>query len=101
MKANKDEYYSRKLAQKYVPDETEIILLSTKFKDVVKWINKEPTNQVIGYRILCGVPDDYFFVKFSKKGKLPTYGSRVKFKGLVACEYKNNIYFKADEIEEA
>lgn len=100
MKAKQNSGYSSEVANMYVPKDTEIVLLSTKPIKQMKWEDGKPTNEVIGYKILCGIPDDYFTVKFSKKVSLPPFCSRIKFKGLEACEVEKNIYFRAEDIEE-
>ena len=101
MKAKQSSGYSAEVAKIYVPDGTEVVLLSTKGKKQVKWVDGKPTTEVTGYKVLCGMHDDVFTVKFSKPVSLPQFCSRIKFKGLEACEVANNIYFRAEDIEEA
>lgn len=101
MKAKQSSGYSADLAKLYLPEGTEVVLLSTKLAKQVKWDGGKPTDQVTGYKILCGMPDDFFTVKLSKKVSLPTFCSRIKFKGLEACEVEKNVYFRAENIEEA
>lgn len=101
MKAKQSSGYSAEVAKMYVPDGTEVVLLSTKVKKQVKWVDGKPTTEVTGYKVLCGMPDDVFTVKFSKPVSLPKFCSRIKFKGLEACEVADNIYFRAEDLEEA
>ena len=101
MKAKRNSCYSEEVAKIYITDETKVLLLSTELQDQVKWIDHKPTDQVTGYKVLCGMPNDYFTVKFKKKVQLPPFGSSVKFKGLEACEVDNNVWFRAQDIEEA
>jgi hypothetical protein len=101
MKAKRTSGYSEEVANRYVSEDTDVVLLSTKPEPRVKWENHRPTDEVTSYRVLCGMPDDYFYVKFDKKVKLPPYKSSVKFKHLQACEVDNNVWFKVEDIEEA
>lgn len=100
MKAKKTSGYSADLAKIYISDKTEVLLLSTELQKQFKWVNGKPTDEVTGYKVLCGIPDDYFFVKFDKKVALPQFGSIVKLAGLEACEVEKNVYFRAEGIEE-
>lgn len=91
--------YSADLAKLYVPDDTEVLLLSTKPEPRYKWENGKPTDEVTGYKILCAIPGDYFYVKFAQKPKnLPSFGTKVTFDDLQACEVGQNVYFKANAI---
>lgn len=101
MKAKRISGYSEEVANVYVPKDTDVVLLSTKLEPRVKWENHKPTDEITGYRVLCGMPDNYFYVKFDKKVKLPSFNSKIKFKHLKACEVDNNVWFKAEDIEEA
>ncbi len=101
MKAKRSNGYSEAVANMYVPENTDVVLLSTKPEPRVKWENHKPTDEITGYRVLCGMPDNFFYVKFDKKVKLPSFNSKVKFKHLQACEVDNNVWFKAEDIEEA
>lgn len=101
MKAKRTSGYSAQVASLYVPDGTEVVLLSTQPEQRVKWEKHKPTNEVTGYRVLCGMPDNFFYVKFDKEVKLPPFDSKVKFKNLQACEVDSNVWFKADDIVEA
>lgn len=100
MKAKRTSGYSTQVASLYVPEGTEVVLLSTQPEPRVKWENHKPTNEVTGYRVLCGIPDNFFYVKFDKKVKLPPFKSDVKLVGLEACEVDHNVWFKAENIEE-
>lgn len=100
MKAKKTSGYSADLAKIYISDETRVLLLSTELQKQLKWVDGKPTDEVTGYKILCGIPDDYFFVKFDKKVALPKFGSLIKLKGLEACEVEKNVYFRAKNLEE-
>lgn len=93
--------YSAQVAKLYVPEGTEVILLSTELEPRVKWENHKPTNEITGYRVLCGMPDNFFYVKFTKKVKLPPFKSDIKLIGLEACEVDNNVWFRAKDIEGA
>lgn len=99
MKAKRTSGYSAQVASLYVPEGTEVVLLSTQLEPRVKWENHKPTNEVTGYRVLCGMPDNYFYVKLAKEVNLPPFDSKVKFKNLQACEVDNNVWFKAEDIE--
>lgn len=101
MKAKRTSGYSAEVASLYVPEGTEVVLLSTQPEPRVKWENHKPTHDITGYRVLCGMPDNFFYVKLSKKVKLPAFKSAIKLVGLEACEVDNNVWFKADDIEEA
>ena len=100
MKAKKSSGYSSELANLYVPKDTEVVLLSTKLIKQVRWEDGKPTAEVSGYKALCGIPDDYFAVKLNKKVNLPPFCSKIKFKGLEACEVEKNVYFRAEDIQE-
>ena len=100
MKAKRTSGYSSDVAKMYIPEDTEIVLLSTKLVKQVEWNEGKPTDKVTGYKILCGLPDDFFSVKFNKKVDLPPFCSRIKFKGLEACEVEKNMYFRAEDLEE-
>lgn len=100
MKAKRTSGYSAEVAKIYVSNATKVLLLSTELQKQVKWVDHKPTDEVTGYKILCGMPNDYFTVKFDKQIALPPFGSQVKFKGLEACEVENNVWFKAEDIEE-
>lgn len=101
MKAKHNSGYSEDLANIYVPQSTEVILLSTTLDPRPKWKDGKPTKEIGSYRILCGMPDNYFYVKLDKKVKLPPFKSHIKLVGLKACEVNNNVYFKANDLEEA
>lgn len=101
MRTKKNSGYSEEVANIYITKDTEVILLSTEPEERVKWVDNKPTNEVTGYRILCGMPDDYFYVKLDKKIKLPPFKSDVKFQKLEACEVQGNVYFRAEGVEEA
>lgn len=100
MKAKRTAGYSAEVANLYVPEGTEVVLLSTKPEPRVKWKDHKPTNEITGYRILCGMPDNYFYVKLDKKVKLPPFKSDIKLVGLEACEIENNVWFRASDIKE-
>lgn len=100
MKAKQTSGYSADLAKMYVPEGTEIVLLSTKLTKQVRWVDGKPTDEITGYKILCAIPDDYFSVKLSKKINLPKFCSRITLKGLEACEVEKSVYFRAEDIEE-
>lgn len=101
MKVKNTNGYSKELASMYVSDDTEVVLLSTKLMIQYKWRDNKPTDEIASYKVLCGMPDDYFYVKFDKKIKLPAFLSNIKFKNLEACEVNNNVWFRAEDIEEA
>lgn len=100
MKAKRTSGYSKEIANIYVPDGTNVVLLSTQLEPRFKWANHKPTNQVSGYRVLCGMPNNFFYVKFEKKVKLPEFKADIKLIGLEACEVENNVWFRAQDIEE-
>lgn len=100
MKTKRTSGYSEDLAKLYVPENSEVILLSTFLDPRPKWKDGKPTEEISGYRILCGMADDFFYVKFDKKVKLPPFKSTVKLVGLQACEVSNEVYFKAENVEE-
>lgn len=100
MKVKSNTGYSANTAKNYILPETEVILLSTELKEQYKWKDGKPTDEVVGYKILCGIANDCFNVKLPHKIKLPAFGSKIEFKGLEACEVNNNVYFRAKEIKE-
>lgn len=67
MKARRTSGYSEEVASVYVSKDTDVVLLSTKPEPQVKWENHKPTDEITGYRVLCGMPDNYFYVKFDKR----------------------------------
>lgn len=67
MKAKRASGYSAEVAKIYITDETKVLLLSTELQEQVKWVDHKPTDQVTGYKVLCGMPNDYFTVKFETK----------------------------------
>lgn len=101
MRARNKTGYTKATALANVPEDTDVINLSTELTPVYKWNDGKPTNEVIGYRILCGMPDNYFSVKFTKKVKVPAYKASIKFTNLEACEVNGNVWFRADDVEEA
>lgn len=96
MKTRRGNRYNPETAKMYTNFDEDIILLSTDFEDVHEYKDGEYTEKVIAYRLLFGTPNDFFKCKFADVFDLPDYGSAVDFKGLVACEVENNVYFKAD-----
>lgn len=101
MKAKRSTGYSDEVAKFYISDKTKVLLLSTELQKQVKWVDHKPTDEITGYKVLCGMPNDYFTVKFDHKVQLPPFGSSVKFKELEACEIDNKVWFRAQDIEEA
>ncbi|MBW8036962.1 hypothetical protein E0700_01200 [Lactobacillus helveticus] len=100
MKAKRTNGYSSEVAKLYVPEGTKVVLLSTEPEPRVKWLNHKPTNEITGYRVLCGIPNNFFYVKFKKKVKLPAFKADIKLIGLEACEIENNVWFRAQDIKE-
>ncbi|WEV51411.1 hypothetical protein OZX69_01430 [Lactobacillus sp. ESL0731] len=93
--------YSADVVRNYVDLTQPIQSLSSRFDEVVKFVDGKPTNEVVAYKAWFtqeGVGP--FQVKFTKKAKLPKYLSIVEFDNLEACEVNYNVYFRAVNVKE-
>lgn len=75
---------SSELETRYVWDDT-IHQYTDKVKDYRAWFIQE------------GLPP--FQVAFPKKISIPEYLQPVEFKNLTALKYRNNVYFRADDLK--
>ncbi|MGH2075163.1 hypothetical protein ACRCJS_05360 [Aerococcus urinaeequi] len=92
--------YSTQTAEKYIEYKKPLYSLSTDLEELVRFIDKKPTDEVIGYKAWFsqeGLPP--FSIKFSKQINLPKYLEIVEIENLTACEVKYNVFFKADGLK--
>lgn len=92
--------YSHELATSYISEKKPIISLSTDTETQYVWSNGHRSNEISGYQAWFAQEEvGVFKVKFENKPELPQFLSSVHFKNLEACQVRNNIYFRAKEIE--
>lgn len=92
--------YSHELATTYILNDKPVISLSTEAETQYVWNNGRRTNKIGGYQAWFAQEGlGPFKVKFENNPQLPQFLSAVHLKDLKACQVKNNIYFKAAEIE--
>lgn len=96
----KNNGYSHELATTYISEDKPVISLSTEAETQHVWKNGHRTNEISGYQAWFAQEGlEPFKVKFESRPQLPQFLSAVRLKDLEACQVKNNIYFKATEIE--
>lgn len=93
--------YSKETASIYIKSNKEVYSLSTELEPQQNFVDSKPTGEIVAYKAWFtqeGV--EPFVVKFDTKIELPKYLSTIEFEGLMACEIKYNVYFKAVSIKE-
>lgn len=93
--------YNLETANKYIEENKPVRSLSTELDPQQNFVDGKPTGEIVAYKAWFtqeGVGP--FVVKFDTKIELPKYLSTVEFEGLMACEIKYNVYFKAINIKE-
>lgn len=98
---NKRNGYSHELATTYISEDKPVISLSTEVETQHVWNNGQRTDKISGYQawfVQEGL--EPFKVKFENNPQLPQFLSAVHLKDLEACQVRNNIYFRANGIED-
>lgn len=93
--------YSKETASYYIKENKPVRSLSVKLEPQQSFADGKPTGEIIAYKAWFtqeGV--EPFAVKFDTEIELPKYLSTIEFEGLMACEIKYNVYFKAVNIKE-
>ena len=93
--------YSKETASYYIKENKPIRSLSTELGEQQKFEDSKPTGEIVAYKAWFtqeGI--EPFAVKFDTEIELPKYLSTIEFEGLMACEIKYNVYFKAINIKE-
>ena len=93
--------YSKETASHYIKENKPVRILSIELEPQQNFVDGKPTGEIVAYKAWFtqeGV--EPFVVKFYTEIKLPKYLSTIEFEGLMACEIKYNVYFKASNIKE-
>ncbi|MBM7643727.1 hypothetical protein [Streptococcus loxodontisalivarius] len=94
--------YSPETALNYVKPNLPFYSLSSELTPQLRFENNRPTDEITAYKawfVQEGV--EPFEVKFEKQITLPDFLTPITFDNLQACEVRNNVYFKADNLLEA
>lgn len=91
--------YSTELAKEIISDSKSVISLSTELEPQYVWDKGHRTDQISGFQAWFAQEDlGAFKIKFEHEVKLPPFLSEVDFVDLEACQVRNNVYFKAKDI---
>lgn len=95
--------YTSSLAKEFVSKELPIQWIGPEMETHYKWddVTKSYTDEIKDYRgwfVQEGLPP--FQVAFPKQVDAPEYLQIVEFKNLKAAKYRNNVYFRADDLKE-
>ena len=93
--------YSQQLANEIFSPALPFFSLSTETEEKYDYVDGKRTNKVVGHAawfVQEGLPP--FEVKFPEDIALPAFQAIVTFDELVACEVRNNIYFRANGYNE-
>lgn len=100
MKINQTNGYSSSTAKKFINKGVPIKFVGPDLEPKFKWEDGKRTKKIEAYEtwfIQEGLPP--FQVKFPQKIELPDFEAIVDFENLEACEVRNNVYFKADDVK--
>lgn len=102
MKANfRTKGYSKETASYYIKENKAVYSLSTELEPQQSFVDSKPTGEIVAYKAWFSQEGiEPFVVKFDTEVELPKYLSTIEFEGLMACEIKYNVYFKAVSIKE-
>ena len=91
--------YNEAATQKYISENNPIINVSSEIEIQYKWIEKNRTDEITGYKLYFSQEGlNPFAVKFEKKPTLPPFLSEVKLDKLEAIEIRSNVYFRSEGI---
>lgn len=101
MKIQNKNGYSLEIANKYVSGDKDLYWVSSFEEIQYRYEDNQRTNEIAAYKYYFAQEGlNPFAVKFEKKIKsMPEFLSKVKLVGLEGIEVRNNVYFKAQDIE--